>query len=63
MKRVLLKLKQVSRRAVKEQPAGNLPSESGSSARPQELLRKEEFMWLSEIQSVLSPYWSARFDR
>ena len=65
MKRALLKLKQVSRQAVKEQPSGILASasSSGSSARPQELLRKEEFQWLSEIQNVLSPYWSVRFGR
>ena len=61
MKRVLLKLRQVSRQAVKEQPAGDRASETSGS--PRELLRKEEFQWLSEIQNVLSPYWSVRFDR
>jgi len=63
MKRALLRLKQVSRQVLKEQPSGILTSSSGSSDRPQELLRKEEFQWLSEIQNVLSPYWSVRFDR
>ena len=63
MKRALLKLKEGSRQAVKVQPAGIFASASGSSARPQELLRKEEFVWLSEIQNVLSPYWSVRFGR
>jgi hypothetical protein len=24
------------------------------------LLRQEDFMWLAEINKVLSPYWSAR---
>jgi hypothetical protein len=61
MKRALFKLKQISRQAVKEEPAGSLASDT--SASPRELLQKEEFLWLSEIQSVLSPYWSARFDR
>ena len=63
MKHEIFKLKHGSRQAAGGEPAGLLVSEDGSAARPHEFLRKEEFQWLAEIQNVLSPYWSARFDR
>ena len=61
MKRTLLRLKKSFHPAGKARSLGAAAAPEPVTG-PQDLIPKEEYQWLSEIQNVLSPYWSARFD-
>jgi hypothetical protein len=62
MKRTLLRIKKSSHPTGKARSLGAAAAPE-SPAGPQDLIPKEEYQLICEIQNVLSPYWSARFDR
>jgi hypothetical protein len=45
------------------QPAGQPSPLQTSHGRLRKTIEKEDLQWLAELQTVLSPYWSARFDK
>ena len=63
MKRVILKMRKLSDQVMKGRPAGVPVMPERQEKKRAEYFKKEDFQWLSEMQHVLSPYWSARFGR
>ena len=63
MKRMIGNAKKAIRQTMKGRPSGSFAGALSPDDRPKEVVRKEDFQWIAELQSVLSPYWSARFSR
>ena len=63
MKRVILKMRKLSNRMINGRPSGVPSLPERQERKPREFFQEEDFQWLSEMQHVLSPYWSARFGR
>jgi hypothetical protein len=63
MKRIILKMQKLSNQVMKGRPSGVPALAERPERKRQDFFQKEDFQWLSEMQHVLSPYWSARFGR
>jgi len=57
------KAKKTSSRISRGRPVGSMSNPALISVPDSKITEKDDFKWLAELHTMLSPYWSARFTK